>query len=533
MTPPLYHSDLGIFEFQAKGVGEAYVDPNPLAVWDTGIGKTHLAMILACVMFEDDLIDQVLVVAEVNKVSDWVADFLRFTQLEASKYHGPRRARLLDDPPKVLVGSYETIKNDAAKPGVTKRSAWKSGPLTEFLVGRRVLVIYDEVTKLKERSTGLYKAHDHMVGRLRKANAKTKVLGLTGTPVERGPDQAFNFGRIVKGTAAMGTIDNFERCHVVSYDLFGKPSRFKNIGPEDHRDPEVPTLKQRLAPMVKRKTDPDVVDQFPSQIEEFEIVRMSPVQSDFYETVANWITEDEIQALIDEVGEDEAERRIQMRERKLFTVLRMIAGYPLGLSRAEGQLAQELTERVGVEGLRAMGSPKRDRLIQDLIPIIHGQGAKVIVFTWFANTILPLLTDDLRNAGFEVVLNTGSMSMSARDRSIEEFRRGRASIFLSSDAGAKGLNLPEALYVTNFELPVTIANYIQRTNRNNRIDSKHPSVTCRSYIVKDTVEEGLRSLMLARNEWHDAFVSDGDEGEAFLSASDRRRLIRQAYRSIQ
>ena len=197
---------------------------------------------------------------------------------------------------------------------------------------------------------------------------------------------------------------------------------------------------------------------------------------------------------------------------------------------SEAEISGNGIRCLGQAGLRAMGSPKRDRLIENLDQVVRGQGDRVVVFSFFSDTIIPLLADDLRNAGFEVALNTGSMTQAARQASIDTFRSGGADVFLSSDAGSKGLNLPEALYVDNFELPPTIANYIQRINRNNRIDSPHPSVTCRSYITPNTVEEGLRYLMLSRNEYHDTMLEDGDDGRGFISAADRRKLIDNAFK---
>lgn len=532
MSGPLYHSHLGVIDFQAEGVGEAYVDPNPVAFWDTGIGKTHLAMLLGCVMFEDDLIDQILVVAEKNKVLDWVADFSKFTDLTAMAYAGDKakREKLRNDPPQVLCGTYETIKNDAAIAGKTKRANWIEGPLTHALKRRRVLVVYDECTRLRGRGTGLYKAHERMVKSLRAAHNGTKVLGLTGTPIETSPEGAFNFGRIIKGEDVMGTVADFEKNHIVSYDLFKNPNKFKNIGERDHVDLDVPTLRDRLAPMVKKKTDPDVYSQFPKQIEEFIVTPMGKTQAELYRAVAGSLSEEERAAMMEELGQKQGALAIAEHERSLFMALRLIAGYPLALTRANGALATKITQEVGEAGLRAMGSPKRDRLIENLDQVVRGQGDRVVVFSFFADTFIPLLADDLRNEGFEVVLNVGSMSGPARQASIEAFRSGRAEVFLSSDAGSKGLNLPEALYVDNFELPPTIANYIQRINRNNRIDSPHPSVTCRSYIAPDTVEEGLRYLMLSRNDYHDTLLEDGEDGRGFISADDRRKLISNAFK---
>lgn len=521
-SPHLYESPLGLYGFQARAVGRAYVSPDLLACMDAGLGKTHLGMATAAILFEDGLIDGVIVVAEMNKIRDWCRDFEAFTKLSVALYHGDRakRAKLRALPPQVLVSTFETWRNDMAHPNTAlkhpSQGNWLPGPLVEAWAGRRLLVIYDEITKVRERTNGLYKAQAAFLAAMRKT-APTRTMGLTATPIESSPMNVFNIGRLLVPDR-MGTVDDFIRDHVVAKDLFGNPCKFKNIGVNDTvREPGVPTLREKFGDtiVVKRKSDDDVKDEFPKQVEEFEAINLGARHLAFYRTVQ--------EAFYDL-------NPSPMEERMLFGVLRQIAGHPLALLRSEGKLAQAIVGQVGEEGLRALGSAKADYLVSRLDRVVRIQQAKGVVFTFFGQSILPILYDRLKDEGYRVVMNHGKMSSQRRQESIDALRFGDAQIFLSSDAGSRGLNLPEAHYVWNYESPLTYANYRQRSDRVHRIDSLAEIVVTETLIANDTVEEPIADLVIRRNRWHDVFLDDEDGEGEHLSAEERRAMIRFAQK---
>lgn len=511
----LYHSPQGLYPFQAEGVAWGVLRHANLCVWDTGLGKSHLAMASAAICFEDDLIDLCVVVCEQNKLGEWPEDFERFTGLTVGKYHGPRRKKLLDDPPQVMVTTYETMRNDVGiKDGPRKIAP---GPMLGWLSGKRVLVVYDEmVAKLgASRGSSNYKHHQFMLNELRKVG-DVRVLSLTATPVDRDPESTFNMIRLIY--PGFCTVNQFENDHVVYRDIYGKARKFKNLDfAEDHG---VVPLREKIAPilLVKRKTDPDVVDQFPKQVEEFTYTPLGDKHQDFYDAI---------------VKEYASQASTPFEEAGIFTVLRQIAAHPMSLLRSHGETAQDIVRQVGVEGLEALGSTKTDRLMEYLSLVVDSQGSKAVVFTFFGQSVLPILAERIRAAGISVVVNHGAMSSTQREEAKAEFRFGEAQVFLSSDAGARGLNLPEGLYVVNYELPLTHANYIQRINRIHRIDSPHPSVTCQSLITPHTIEEGIAKLVQRGNEWNDTLLGDEDEGGEMMSAADRRRLMRIARTNLK
>lgn len=516
----IYQSKFGrLFEFQETGVALAYLlmeerSAGTFAAWDTGTGKTHLAMALAALLYEDSMVDVVLLVAEKGKVGDWVQDFSSSTSLDVRLHHGSSRLRKLSQQglPRVLVSTYETIKADSTtfvKKAGKRGTSMEDGPLLEVLRGKNVLVVYDEVAKLRNRSSANYKAHFRMLTQLRKAGI-TRVLGLTATPIERDFEDAFNQGRIIS-PESMPTVDQFERTYVRARDVYGRPQY------QQHLMHEFAALFRPFMHRV-RKTDPEVMKEFPSQVEESTHVEMSADQKALYEAC-------------EELGEEHLSENDEPMP-GLWTVLRQIAGHPGSLTLSQGALATQLVEAFGADWLRGVTSTKTDSLVSYLDPIIEGQGDKAVVFTFFGQSILPMLHKALREKGWKVYLNHGAMSVNDQMASRTGFKDDpKPSIFLTSDAGARGLNLPEALYVVNYELPLTHANYTQRINRIHRIDSTHASVTCQSFIVKDSVEEFIANKMMDRNEWQDTLLGDDDAGEGFITAADRREMLNIARKS--
>lgn len=487
--------------------------------------NTHLAMAVACLLIEDNIIDHMLVVAEQNKVKDWANDDVpKHTDLTAGIYLGPRRAKTLADPPQVIVTTYETFRNDVAKFRAKSNAIIGSGPLLEWMRSKRVLLVYDEITKLRGRTSKLHIAHDYALNRtLRRHGSWVRTLGLTATSVERSPEDIFNVARILAPDLA-GTVEGFQQDYIAAWDIFGNPCQFKNIfRPGNEKMPwdgYTTPLIEKLAPLVlrKRKSDADVRDQFPAMIEEPPtFVELGARHQDFYDAV-----------------EEEFADADPYEQRVVFGLLRQIAGHPRSLLRSQGKYARALVEMVGEDGLNAMGSAKEDHLIERIHRLGSQQG---VAFTFYGQSILPLLQERMQHEGISLVVNHGGLSPDQRYQAQQRFKAGDAQIFLSSDAGARGLNLGVGSWLCHYELPLLFSVFRQRSDRIHRIDSIHDSVNVESVIAARTIEDSVAEVLLKRNQWSDAidhaihdedYIEDADPTEGHLSAEARAALLRRA-----
>ena len=508
---PLYHSPRGLYGFQEDGIALTYLrlesQGGILCTWETGMGKSHLAMALASFLIEDGIIDHVLLVAEKQKITkdEWPSDLAKFTSMTYAVHHGTGREKRLEKNglPQILLTTYETGKADLVRfirmPGQRGRTT-QEHYLLRLLKGKRLLVVFDESGKLKNRESDNYKAWFYALNHLRKA-AYTRVLAMSATPIEKDYEDAFNQLRLVS-PKHMPLVKDFEGYFVSSRDPYGRANY--------HRE-RMPEFAQMASPLIlhKRKTDPDVIDQFPKQVEEARWFEMADDQTDLYENLCD----------LQVPGEDPFPG--------LNTLKRMIAGHPASVlhsaQHGQSKLAKVLVEEWGEDYFRSISSVKEQGLIDYLEPLVHGQGAKVVVFSFFGPSILPLLQQSLRRKKFRTYLTTGGMSMDDIAAARSAFRNDpQPAVLLSSDAGAKGVNLPEATYVVEYESALTFANRTQRINRIHRIDSTAPSVTCMTFFVKHSVEAAIAETMFKRNEQHDVLLADDDAGDNYVTASERR-----------
>lgn len=547
VLPSKYAPARIIRQVEDEGVSEAQVcirvaAPDSLYVTRDHIvtHNTHVDLATAAILFEDDDIDIHLLVCEQNKVDEWEKDFAKYTDLRVARYYGPgaRRKKVRDSltsakpvkvgraktevlyRPQVLISTFETFRNDMATKAKEVNAKGREvirlvpGPLSLALTGMRVLVGYDEMTKLGNRGSDNHKAHALFLNHVRTTGGMAKPIGLTATPIERSPENYYNLGRILC-PEEVGTVESFTTNYVASYDAFGNANRFKNLTVEDRTEPWVTPLAEKMRPVLlrKRKTDPDVIDQFPATSEKFIHVDLGDRHQEFYEVVRDTFA-----------GADD------YTQRQVITTLRQIAGHPLSLLHSQAEASKIIVEKVGEAGLAALGSAKLDMLVGRLKPLILGQGAQAVVFGFFGPSMLPLIGRRLEDEGITVAYNFPAIGDKVRAEHKAEFKEGNRRVFLTSDAGARGINLPEASYVFEYESALTHANRVQRFNRIHRIDSKElhgrDKVWFYTLIARHTCEEGIINNALKRNDWSDRLLDDDDPGEAFVTASMRRAWLK-------
>ncbi len=517
---PLYHSEKGLWPFQAEHTAIAYHRDTTLLNWDAGLGKSHAAMALGSLLIEDGLIDLILLVCEKNKAVDeeWPKELRTHTDLDWVAYEGTpkKRAKIRETifDHQLVLASYDIVKNDAVDPKSWKNAAGNEtepqpGPFIECLVGKRILVVYDETTRIANRKSKNHKAHKLLIECLRETPG-FRLLVLTATPMEKDPASYYNLARILSPETAP-TVVKFEADYVKSYDIFREPSKFWNLN--ESEKPGVAPLKNMMAgiTLIKRKSDPDVVDFFPKFREMAPtFVKLDPIQAHFYQTVAS-------------LGDDMND----FERRQMITILRQIVGHPSSLLHSEGEVAKAIVDTVTPDGIRQIPSAKTDKMLEWCETVVRAQGAQAVIFTYWAQSVLPCLQEALEASKFRVTVNHGGMSQTARGAAQRAFRSGETEIFLTSDAGQKGINLPEATYLLHYERPTLHSQFIQRSNRIHRIDSLTEAVFIYSFVGKDTVEEGLYDLGLRRNDWSDRLTGDDDlSNENFISADDRKALLK-------
>lgn len=105
------------------------------------------------------------------------------------------------------------------------------------------------------------------------------------------------------------------------------------------------------------------------------------------------------------------------------------------------------------------------------------------------------------------VLFTGAISQRAHDQAKQRFATDPDTrLFLSSDAGGIGLDLPQANYLISYDLPWSAGAYAQRQSRIIRLSSEWPRVTLLSIQMTGSIEEYQYRLLGQKRKVADAVV---------------------------
>jgi superfamily II DNA or RNA helicase len=488
-------------QYQTEYIARMYLMRQAMLAADLGTGKTVMSLGTSGLATERGDTDLILVVCEHNKLGEWLDDFGVFTRIGAAVYHGPRRRKMLDAPlPPAVITTYETLRQDIAvfPPKGSRSRTLEAGPLMGAIEGRKVIVIYDEITKLGHRSSKLYKSHYWMLARLRKADPGLRVLGLSATPMETDYDNIFSEMRLI-APHAMPTVKEYEDRVVASRDPWGRP-KYKPEGAAWFRSLVDPWILR------KRKSDADVREFFPPLTEKFTRLEMKADQLAAY------------QALEDLAWDKDRNFR---EVPGLDTLLRQVAGDPWAVAEGARTGNSDLTKMVADvmrEELERCSSAKAEELAE-LCDLVMSSGGKLLVFTFYGHSVLPALKRRLGDR--PVWTYHGGMTPRQQDESKMTFRRHEGgAILLASDAAARGINLPEISYVVNYDVPRTHSLGQQRAGRGHRLGKEDPLTVIT--LVLNRTAESRRSVpsLLRRNREQDYIL--GDEGaEGHVSAADR------------
>ena len=158
-------------------------------------------------------------------------------------------------------------------------------------------------------------------------------------------------------------------------------------------------------------------------------------------------------------------------------------------------------------------TPKLDAVIEYIEDILQEDPTnKVVLFSFFKNNlrIIQKKTAHLTNS----VLFMGGMDAIARDKAKEQFTTDPFTrLFLSSDAGGYGVDLPQANYLISYDLPWSAGKLDQREARIIRLSSQHPHVTITSFVMKGSIEERQYEMLQQKRGINEAFVDGGYDNQ--------------------
>ena len=435
---------------------------------DMGLGKTlqTLAHILTEKQTGQSRGLPVLVIAPTSVVPNWRAEAMKFTpDLRVLVLNGPERKKYFRSIPHadVVLTSFALLQRDIDKLAAVPFH----------------LVVLDEAQNIKNPRSKVAQAACKLDARHR--------LCLSGTPIENHLGELWSLMNfLVPGF--LGTEDVFNQ-------------RFRTPIEKNGDEERNAVLKQRVAPLILRRTKDQVAKELPPKTELVHLIELNTGQKDLYETV---------RATMDKrVREAIAARGIQQSQIVFLDALlklRQICCHP--------RLLPEDYER------DVLDSAKLD-FLTELLTLLIEEGRRILLFSQFT-TMLSIIEAHLVKEKIPYLKLTGASK--DRGKLVDDFQNGKAPLFLISlKAGGTGLNLTAADTVIHYDPWWNPAAEAQATDRAYRIGQDKP-VFVHKLLCQDTVEERIHKLQQEKGKLAAGILADADISNRLDAATVRALL---------
>jgi SNF2 family DNA or RNA helicase len=399
---------------------------------------------------------------------------------------------------------------------------------TDFIIG-------DEITAIK--------GFDAKRSRKMKALGKQSEYryGLSGQPVENRPEELFSIMEFID-PKVLGPFDKFDRTFI-ERDHFGRPKRYHNLK----------TLHEAMQDAMFRKSREDIKEWLP------EVVTMEmPVVLDSATMRLHDLIKADLIAAIDKAvasgagggfdlashygkmpKTDNAQLKGEVMSRLL--AMRMLSSHPqLLLKSAEdfdspdtaaGSAYAALLKREGILDKVPSRSTKLDALLETIQEILAEDPLhKVVVFSYF-KPMLAMMETELSKLRIGHTKITGDIPSSDRDRRIKEFNNHpNCRVFLSSDAGAYGVDLNRGSHLICYDLPWSAGVLSQRISRIDRTSSSFKSITIMYLYGQNTIEERMIGQLQQKLAVAGAFLDgkfDLESGSLPLDYQSLKEFLQQ------
>jgi SNF2 family DNA or RNA helicase len=451
-----------------------------------GAGKTPTTLAVIEELYDEDEVDRCLVVVPASVKFQWHSECKKFTDGLAMVIDGPAKNRVnqwrVSQRFRYVIVSPETLFNDIK------------------MVGKFQAIVLDEASMIKNRSTKR--------ARMMKRIGKTVPYryALTGQPIENRPEELFSIMEFVD-REVLGDYKLFDRTFIVR-DHWGRPTRYPNL----------PLVHKIMKDCMVRKTRADIADQLPDIVYQTVPIPFDIHGAAAYRRIAHDL-EAEIQVALKSGSfnlwahyngnDNEAQGQIMAR----LTILRMLCDSPYLVKESArqfkdsstslgSQYAHDIVKMGWLDGVTK--TPKLDACLEYVNDVLAEDPKNKIVLFSFFKTNLALIQGALSCGSVQF---TGDMNAKQKDSAKTAFRNDpNCRVFLSSDAGGYGVDLPMANYLISYDLPWSSGKLEQREARIIRLSSEFPHVTIATFVMQGSIEERQYEMLTHKRDVSEAFI---------------------------
>jgi superfamily II DNA or RNA helicase len=440
-----------LLPYQLDGIAFAVKACRAVLADDMGLGKTIQGVGVAELLAREAQIRKVLIVCPASVKSQWRNEIRRFSDRDVQLVVGgaSQRPAQYENDCFFTVCNYEQVLRDILS---IEKCRWD-------------LIILDEGQRIKNWQS--------KTARVVKALSSPFALVLSGTPLENRLDELYSVVQFIDDRRLMPAFRFFNRHRMVNEK--GRVLGYKNLD----------ELRARLSPILLRRTRESVLTQLPPRT--VEIVRIPPTsqQLDLHNEHMRIVSQIVRKRYLTEMD--------LLRLQKALLMCRMSADSTFLCDK----------QRPG-------HSSKLERLEELIEQLFAEQDRKAVLFSEWT-TMLDLLELILKRRQLPHVRLDGSVPQKKRQELIHEFQHNPACrLFVTTNAGATGLNLQAANTVLNVDLPWNPAVLEQRIGRAHRMGQKNP-VQVFLLVTEETLEERLLTTLSAKKDLALAVLDAGSD----------------------
>ena len=458
-----------LYPYQAEGALFAVRAGRALIGDEMGLGKTIQAIAAAEILARHFGVAKVLVICPTSLKYQWQSEIRRFAGRDAHVIAGGRVLRQQDyaRDDYCMITNYEKLQ-----PDLDLISAWAPD-----------LVIVDEAQRVKNWNTIAARA-------LKRIDSPYAVV-LTGTPLENKLEELISIVQFVD-QHRLGPTWKLLHEHQVK-DEAGRVTGYKGLD----------RIGQTLAPIMIRRRKSEVLMQLPERTDQNLMVPMTEMQMQHHRENADVVAKIVQRWRKMKFLSDKDQRRLTCALQNM----RMSCN------------STYLLDQVTDHGVKA------DELAALFDELFAQPDAKAVVFSQWTRTH-DIVIRRLESRGIGYVSFHGGIPSEKRPTLVERFRQDPdCRVFLSTDAGAAGLNLQHASTLVNMDLPWNPALLEQRIARIHRMGQQRP-VQIVNFVAKGSIEEGMLSVLAFKRSLS-AGILDGGEAEISLGGSRLSRFMKE------
>jgi superfamily II DNA or RNA helicase len=408
---------------------------------DMGLGKTIQGVGVAELLAKEASITRVLVVCPTSLKSQWRLEIERFTERSCRLVLGnaaERSTQYGEGTAFFTICNYEQVLRDIDAIEATR---WD-------------LIILDEGQRIKN--------WEAKTSRTIKGLKSRFALVLSGTPLENRLDELYSVVEFIDNRRLGPAFQFFNTYRVV--DEKGRVLGYKNLD----------DLRARLKPILLRRTRKDVVQDLPPRTT---VIRRIPPTDE--QLAAHDSQYQVVRKIVNKPYISEIDL---LRLQKALLMCRMAANSTFLVDKTPPGYSSKLEE---LDSLLDQLSAEEDR--------------KIILFSEWT-TMLNLVEPLLNKRRLPFVRLDGSIPQTKRQVLIHQFQNDPGiKLFITTNAGATGLNLQAANTIINVDLPWNPAVLEQRIARAHRMGQKRP-VQAYLLVTESTLEENLLVTLSAKQE---------------------------------